>query len=219
MKGIILEGVSASGKSTILNLIQKRIIEEYPSSTKFFISEHYTQRMLEHEAEAEALTSELVKRHVEKIIRNLNTYQTMLDRSKFATRPSGAEAFVTIERFLFTFLATQSNHLEDYLAIDIEHQLNKLSKMNIRQYILTLSKERLKEHIDRTLTHRNAQWADYVYKKGGVDGIVEQSMKWQGNLVELVDKYKHVIDTKIIPIKDWNYEMIADTIFNNEYGD
>ena len=54
MRGIILDGVSASGKSSILNLVQQRIVKEYPSSTKLFISEHYTQRMLEHKLEAKA---------------------------------------------------------------------------------------------------------------------------------------------------------------------
>ena len=219
MRGIILEGISASGKSTILNLIQKRILEERPASTKLFISEHYTQRMLEHELEAHNLTSKQVKLHAERIIRNLNVYQSMLDKSKFAERPSGADTFVTIERFLFTFLATQSNKLGPYSVIDVERQLNKLSKMNIRQYLLVLSEEKLKEHISRTLTHRNKQWADYVDKKGGADGIVKESMEWQENFLKLADKYKHSIKTEIIPVKDWDYGIIADTIFNNEYRD
>lgn len=217
MRGIVLEGISASGKSTILNLIQKRILEERPTSTKLFISEHYTQRMLEHELEAHSLTSKQVKLHAERIIRNLNVYQSMLGRSKFAERPSGADTFVTIERFLFTFLATQSDKVGDYSTTDIERQLGKLSKMNIRQYLLVLSEDKLEEHVNRTLTHRNEQWADYVDKKGGVDGIVKESMEWQENFLKLADKYKRSIKTEIIPIKDWDYGIIADTIFNNEY--
>ena len=94
MRGIILDGVSASGKSSILALVQQRIVKEYPSSTKLFISEHYTQRMLEHELEAKTLSADHVEQHVDEIIDNLDRYQDMLNKSKFANNPSGAEAFV-----------------------------------------------------------------------------------------------------------------------------
>lgn len=219
MRGIVLEGVSASGKSTILNLIQKRLLEEYPMSTKLFISEHYTQRMLEHELETQRFNSRHVMLHAERIIHNLAMYQAMLGRSKFAHRPSNADAFVTVERFLLTFLATQPDKLKDYSRADIKRHFTKLDEMNIRQYLLVISKVRLKEHVNRTLIHRNEQWANYVDEKGGVDGIVSESMEWQDNLLKLADEYKDSIKTKVIPIIDWNYESIADTIFNNEYRD
>ena len=40
MKGIIIDGVAASGKTSILKLLQKKIIEENPNISKLFISEH-----------------------------------------------------------------------------------------------------------------------------------------------------------------------------------
>lgn len=217
MRGIILDGVSASGKSSILNLVQQRIVKEYPSSTKLFISEHYTQRMLEHKLEAKALSVDHVEQHIDKIISNLNQYQEMLDKSKFANNPSGAEAFVTIERFLLTFLATQGAGLSDYSKHKVQKQLEKLGDLNISQYLLILSESSLKEHIARTLTHRNDKWAEYVNSKGGVDGLVKYSLEWQESFVSLADTFKDVITTKTIEINDWNYEKIADKLFEDAY--
>lgn len=214
MRGIVLEGVSASGKSTVLNLVQKRIFEEYPNSTKLFISEHYTQRMLEDRQ----LTPGQIKRHTEKIIGSLDVYQSMLDRSKFAVKPSNADVFVTIERFLFTFLATQPNIMDGYSVDDIKRQLNRLGDLNVCQYVLVLSEDTLREHVSKTLTHRNDRWLGYIKEKGGVDSIIKDSMQWQESLIKLAARHSDVIKTEVVPVKDWNYEAIADTIFKNEYS-
>ncbi|PWU16423.1 MAG: hypothetical protein C5B45_00515 [Chlamydiae bacterium] len=44
----IIEGVSGAGKSCLLNALQKLFVTHYPKATKLFISEHFTQRSLEH---------------------------------------------------------------------------------------------------------------------------------------------------------------------------
>jgi hypothetical protein len=217
MRGIILDGVSASGKSSILALVQQRIVKEYPSSTKLFISEHYTQRMLEHELEAKTLSADHVEQHVDEIIDNLDRYQDMLNKSKFANNPSGAEAFVTIERFLLTFLATQEIDLSDYSEYKAQQQLKKLGDLNITQYLLVLSESNLKEHIARTLTHRNDKWAEYINSRGGVNGLVKHSLEWQEYFISLADTFKDVITTEIIEINDWNYEKIANKLFEDSY--
>lgn len=218
MKGIVLEGVSASGKSTILRLIQNKILEEYPTSTKLFISEHYTQRMLEHELEAQKLTADHIRNHTNQIIHNLSIYQEMLDRSKFAKQPSGADIFVTLERFLLTFLATHSDKMKSYPLDEANRQFNKLNEMNIRQYLLVLSEQALKEHINRTLSHRNDQWSEYVKKRGGIDGIAKESLEWQNNFLNLIERFGRSIKTEIISIEDWDYEKVADFIYDNEYS-
>lgn len=218
MKGIIIEGISASGKSSVLRHVQKRLQDEMPHSTKLFISEHYTQRMLEHALEYHTLNSQMVKRHIDKLIGYLQMYQTMLNESKFALSPSGAEAFVTIERFLLTFLATHSERfLKDYPLEESKVQLDKLRMMNITQYILVLSKDRLRKHLQRTLTHRNDKWISYIAANGGLESMVDESMKWQDNLLRLSESFKQSIPTRIIEITSWDYQRIAETIFNNEY--
>lgn len=189
-----------------------------PHATKLFISEHYTQRMLEHALENHTLNSQMVKEHIDKLIGCLQLYQSMLNESKFALSPSGAEAFVTIERFLLTFLATHSREfLKDYSLEKAKAQLNKLGMMNINQYILVLSKDRLRKHLQRTLTHRNDKWIAYLAANGGLDKMVDESMKYQDNLLRLSEVLQQSIPTRIIEITGWDYRKIADIIFNNEY--
>jgi len=48
MRGIIIDGVTASGKTSIIKNLNISLSESKPPMTKFFISEHYTERMLEH---------------------------------------------------------------------------------------------------------------------------------------------------------------------------
>lgn len=218
MKGIIIKGISASGKSSVLRHVQKRLQDEMPHSTKLFISEHYTQRMLEHALENHTLDSQMVKGHIDKLIGYLQMYQSMLNESKFALNPSRAEAFVTIERFLLTFPATYSGRfLIDYSLEEAKVQLTKLGRMNITQYILVLSKDRLRKHLQRTLTHRNDKWVAYLAANGGLDKMVDESIEWQDNLLRLSESLKQSISTRIIEITSWDYRKIADTIFNNEY--
>ena len=219
MRGIILEGISASGKSSILTLIQQRILQEYPASTKLFISEHYTQRMLEHKLETQNLTSDHIEDHVDKIISNLGMYQDMLNQSKFAGRLSGADVFVTIERLLLTFLATQGAITADYSEVSAKKQLGQLSELNIRQHLLVLSENTLRDHIARTLTHRNDQWAQYVESKGGIDKLTSESLEWQDNFLSQAKRYKDVIKTEIVKVEGWNYEEIANRVFENEFGE
>lgn len=219
MKGIILEGVSASGKSTVLKLLQKKILDEKPNSTKLFISEHYTQRMLEHKLEAGELDFKTVQNHVDKVINNIKTYQKMLDESKFASNPSGAEAFITLERFLLTFIATHHNTLDNIYSTKVAHkQFQNLKSMSITQYVLVLSKDRLKENLERTLTHRNEFWASYVESKGGVDGMAQTSFEWQERILSLTKELQNSIVTKVLEVGDWNYQGIAKEIYDDVYA-
>ncbi len=52
----IIEGVSAAGKSCLLNALQKLFVVHYPKATKLFISEHFTQRSLEHLRDGKTLS-------------------------------------------------------------------------------------------------------------------------------------------------------------------
>ena len=79
MKGIIIDGVSATGKSTILRGIQKSISKAYPDSTRLFLSEHFIQRMLEHLAQAGKLTTSDAQSHVDAIIYSIQTFAKMYE--------------------------------------------------------------------------------------------------------------------------------------------
>lgn len=70
-----------------------------------FISEHYTQRVLEHGLAVKTLTANRIEVYVDDIVRTLRVYQDMLAKSKFVNKPANADVFVAVERFIFTFLA------------------------------------------------------------------------------------------------------------------
>ncbi len=45
----IIEGVVGSGKTTLIREMQQLLAIKYPARTKIYISEHYTERVLEDE--------------------------------------------------------------------------------------------------------------------------------------------------------------------------
>ncbi len=49
INGWIIEGVLASGKTTFIKELQHILANKYPATTKVYISEHYTERILEDE--------------------------------------------------------------------------------------------------------------------------------------------------------------------------
>jgi type IV secretory pathway ATPase VirB11/archaellum biosynthesis ATPase len=54
--GWIMEGTVASGKTTLIQALQQILIAKYPPRTKIFISEHYTERVLEDQKASGNLT-------------------------------------------------------------------------------------------------------------------------------------------------------------------
>lgn len=211
MKGIIIDGVAASGKSTILKNIHSKIIEVKPSMTKFFISEHYTERMLEHLKERGELDGSHIKDHISQIIESIVTYQNMLNNSKFSSNPSGADIFVTLERFLLTHF-TSMDIEGTYSLKEAESHFDSLNKLGIKQIALVIPESRLKDSIMSTLNYRNDKWKEYLYSKGNEEEIIAHYSNWQSKFLYYIDKFKNHIDTKVIEIKDNNYSYYSNEI-------
>jgi thymidylate kinase len=117
MKGIIIDGVATSAKTTILKYLHNKIVENNPTIAKFFVSEHYTERMLEHLKESEELDGARIKKHIENIIQALAVFQNMLKQSKFNNNPKGVDSFVALERFILTHMVSLNN-IEDKYTIE-----------------------------------------------------------------------------------------------------
>lgn len=217
MKGIILDGVAAAGKSTTLQYLQSRIILEKAGSTKLFISEHYTQRVLEEKIHSGVLDAATLAAHIDLIVHGLGEYQQMLDSSKFAQKPARAEIFVTVERFLLTYFATLPDILESYTKQKMRHQFTELASFGLAHYLLVLSPEKIRENISKTLAHRNAMWASHIESKGGLEKAVEEYVAWQQHLLDFSRYCVSDIRTEIIELKDQTYEEIANQIYEKEY--
>lgn len=217
MKGIILDGVAAAGKSTTLQHLQTRIVKEKQGSTKLFISEHYTQRMLEDKLHSGELTASLLKDHIDTLINGLVGYQRMLERSKFAASPSCAEAFVTIERFLLTFFATLPGMLEGYGIENAKRQLKQLADCGLVYYLIVLSRDKIHADVSRTLTHRNEHWTAHIESQGGLEKAIEGYINWQAKLLGCSRLFHEQIRINIIELKDRSYEAVADEIYERTF--
>lgn len=217
MKGIILDGVAAAGKSTTLQHLQTRIIKEKAGSTKLFISEHYTQRILEDKLHNGELTAPMLKEHIDTLIKGLVGYQKMLESSKFAASPSRAEAFATIERFLLTFFATVPDIFKEYTLESAKQQFKQLSNCGLAHYLIVLSPEKIHENVSKTLTHRNEFWTAHIESKGGIEKAIEEYIDWQAKLLDFSRMFEEEIRTEVIELKDQSYEAIADEIYEREY--
>jgi hypothetical protein len=217
MKGIILDGVAAAGKSTTLQHLQTKIITEKAGSTKLFISEHYTQRMLEDKLHSGQLTAPLLKEHVDTLIDGLVSYQRMLENSKFAASPSRAEAFVTIERFLLTFFATLPDILQEYGVATAKQQFSALASCGLTHYLIVLSPEKIRANVTQTLTHRNEFWTAHIESKGGLEKAIAEYVDWQTKLLDFARLFEDQIKTEIIELKDQSYEAVADEIYGKVF--
>jgi len=66
-----------------------------------------------------------------------------------------------------------------------------------------------------TLQYRNDAWLDYLYSRGGEKEIIEYYINWQNNFLEYINKFKDIIDTLVIEVKDQDYLQYSNTIFNS----
>ena len=216
MKGIIIDGVAGSGKSLILNYIHGEIHKKYPSSTKFFISEHYTERMLEHLRDKKELNGLHIKNHISQIIESLQTYHQMLEESKFSQNPRGADTFVTLERFLLTHFASMDIESE-YSVDEANSHFNTLNKLGIRQIVLVVPESRLKESILSTLNYRNERWKEHLFSRGTEKDIIAHYSNWQNKFLSYVNKFKDHIETKIIEVQSNNYQKYGNLIIDSYF--
>ena len=217
MKGIIIDGVAASGKTSILRNLNKSLVEIKPTTTKFFISEHYTERMLEHLKESGGLTGLYINRHVDKIINILQQFQNMLSESKFSNDPRDADLLVILERFILTHL-TSLDIENEYKNEIVESHFKALNSLGIKQVALVVPEEHLKERIMSTINYRNMAWKEYLFSKGDEAEILKYYSDWQNKFLRYLNKYKYIIDTMIIEIRDTDYQKYSDLIIKEYFN-
>src|SRR5262245_48331856 len=100
LKGLIVEGVVASGKTTLIQNIQLALAEKSPASTKVFLSEHYTERILEDKKAQRALTVGEVINHADSILAIVRQLAWLKSSSKFEMKTGNASIHVILERLV-----------------------------------------------------------------------------------------------------------------------
>lgn len=211
MRGIIIDGVAGSGKTTIIKSLNQRIFEKEPLASRIFLSEHYTQRILENPDGQIKPTKDRINNHIENIISSLEMFQAMLIGSKFADDPGQADLFVVLERFVLTHLTSLP---ESYGLNEATQHLQKLSSLNFIQIALITPEEMMTERVLSTFKYRNDKWKDYLYSIGNEEEIVKYYLDWQRKFLSYVDLCKNSISTFVIEIKNNNFDSYAQKIMN-----
>ncbi|MFC1790226.1 hypothetical protein ACFLZP_01940 [Patescibacteria group bacterium] len=218
MKGIIIDGVVASGKSSIIKYIQQELVKLYPQRSKFFLSEHYTERILESLRENGQLDGKKTKEHIRDILETLQKYNQMLLNSKFNENRGNAELIVVIERFILTHLTSLKDR-RGYSLKEAQEHLLTVKKFNIRQIVLVIPEDRLKERLMSTIHYRNNNWKKYLYSNGNEEQIIEKFRQWQNKLVNYANRFRNYIDTTIIEMNHNNYKQHAKEILEGYLRD
>lgn len=187
MRGVIIEGVTASGKSSLLRLLQRQLFLERPSNTKLFLSEHYTERVLEDSKADRTLTYNTCLAHIKEITNMLADLASWKATSKFGSVAGNAEVFVLVERFFgahFANLRLAGNApLPDSIldaAIDV---YRVLSEMGISVVLLTVRADCLSAAIADTRIRRNRAWNEYLGSIGDSQAVAAYYTKWQAELI------------------------------------
>jgi len=218
MRGIIIDGVVASGKSSIAKYLQQELVKTYPQRSKFFLSEHYTERMLERLKENNQLTAKRTKQHIQDILETLQKYNEMLENSKFNSNPKNAELILVIERFILTHL-TSLKDKRGYSLKEAQQQFLLARRFNIRQIVLIIPEKDLKERIMSTVRYRNDNWREYLYSNGNEAQVIRNFQQWQNRLKEYASKFSDFIETTTIEITHTNYEQYAKEILEKYLKD
>ena len=173
--GLILEGVSGSGKTTVLHALLRgeRYLERgYLSS--LVLTEHHTQRVLEPKQRREGLGVEdnvgLLRRHVETI----RALEARLHQTDWAARGR------TLHRFCYVLERFNLTHVCHYPHVawgDVEDVDGALAGLGCKLCLLTADGSVLEERV--TDARKNPEWRRQLASLGAdrrqvVDHLVAQ---------------------------------------------
>lgn len=198
MRGLILDGVIASGKTTLLRRLQQRIATQTPPFSQISLTELYTERMIEHLRVDGILPGRSVRDHIEAVILSLETFERMLKASRFSEDPGPAQMLVTLDRLILTFQASEEIQDQGYSLDLIEGHFRRLASLGIQQVVLWIPPDQMKDRILLTLEYRNECWRDYLFSRGGVEEIVAHYLRWQENCLRWAEKASSFIPTRIL---------------------
>lgn len=138
----------------------------------------------------------------------------MLKQSKFSNDPKGAESFVTLERFILTHMASLNNIEDKYTIEEAKRHFSFLNELGVKQVALIIPEPLLKDKIMSTLNYRNEKWKEYLYSKGNEKDILEYYNNWQNKFLYYIDKFKDVIETSVIEVKNDDYAAYGNVILD-----
>ena len=152
MKGLILEGIVGSGKSSILLFLRKQIIEN--GSSSLILDEAITERPLEPLSSSNVETSLLhLNRLVELMVR-------LYDLETAAQKPIESRVQFVLERFHFSHCLDIAGFERFAAYADIDKQMMGLGSKLV---VLTMKEDLIRERsVLSTKKFRGEAWSGYL---------------------------------------------------------
>ncbi|MDJ0652113.1 MAG: hypothetical protein QNJ27_03820 [Simkaniaceae bacterium] len=202
MKLLIIEGVVASGKTSVFKNLQALLSEHKPNVSKFFITEHLSQRIFEHIDDAKAKKVH-VQKHVRAMVEFIRYLTRIHDSSKFKNRKTEF-LIICVERFLLSYLVDRL--IDDKFAADILSQLALESPI---QFLLTVPKNQMLRRIESTLNFRNDRWKDYLYELSSRINVGNHFNAQQKRMKDWAVKFSRKMTTHCMDTAEEDYEEYA----------
>lgn len=204
ISGWIVEGVVASGKTTLIQELQQTLANRHPARTKVYISEHYTERILENEKAKGSLTAQATIELASNIVEELERIAAWKSESKFCHNQGNAVIDSTLERFLGSHYANlkalnlwHSNSQDESKIIDI---YNRLEILGFSIVILKLPDSLISQAVASTKLYRNTAWSQYLKTIGNDEEVESYYLNWQNKLFEFYHTLSEYIEIKILMV-------------------
>lgn len=202
MSGLIIEGVCATGKSTILKALTNKdwYIEK---QTKIQLSEYLTERIVENLKPTVDKRVELLQEYVD----IFETVHNNFYNSRFKnTKSLRVSPFFIAERFHLTH-AVEAKDFNLFRNIDV-----RLKNMDFKLVVLIMKEEVFRDRIEDTFPRRPETWKNYCLSFGGIGGACERYINMQRTLLEYAKQTS--IPTKIIDTTAMEWEKYVQDIEN-----
>lgn len=204
INGWILEGVVASGKTTLITELQKVLATKHSSRTKVYISEHYTERVLEDEKANGILTAQATIDLASHIVEKLESIASWKSGSKFHQNQGNAMIDSILERFLGSHYANlKTLELWDSTSEDefkIRDIYKRLEELGFSVVILKLPDFLINQAVATTKLYRNAAWSQYLEEIGNDEQVSIYYLNWQNKLFEFYNRISKFIEIKTITV-------------------
>lgn len=207
VKGIIVEGVAGSGKSSAIRaILDSEVWRKKNHISSIVLSEHQTQRVLEAREKTGDLRKEDHFTLLSDIVGMIEKYQQRLGQMDWASRNREAQKLpFLLERFHFSHVFHYPGMTwEDVAGID-----QRLSALDTKVCVLSIDADVMFERIVKD--YRKNGFQNYIRQFGNNDKeIVLHFQKQQEKLFELVKR--SVLPIQIINTSSKSPQKTADEI-------
>lgn len=183
LKGVILEGVCASGKSAVIQrILESGRIGSLPQKSLICLTEHHTQRVVEQLEDSGVITT---KDNVDLLQGICNWIRQRARFDEFRKWEARAKTQHRIAYLLERFHLTHCVHYPHVEWADMAPIDDNLSALQAKIVLMTVSPESLWERLER----RNEGWKKYMRRIGSdKTEVLEHYGSQQEELMRLVSR-------------------------------